>query len=139
MNKVQAKKLTAPIEQSYSGQDVVRVIKGMFPQISRFGLSHLNYYKREGIISCNGVARCNSRGNSYDRYTFSDIVLIAWIMEMRIIGIPANSMRKCIAKFRVAIAPEAEFHQKIGPLTWSYPIGQLVTRVKARLSHADLH
>ena len=127
------KPLMAKVANSYAGTDVVRVLRNMFPESRKFGLSHLNYYKRMGIIKPHG-----NGARRYDSYTFEDIVMLAWIIEMRTIGIPANSLFCALLKFRDAIAPDAEFHQKIGPLTWSYPIGELVTRVRARLTHESL-
>jgi hypothetical protein len=119
----------------FSPKQALLIIREIFPERTQLGLSHLTYYRKQGLIGSD-ERRVQKRQHG-DSFSFKDVVLLAWMLELKEAGIATDNdalgIRKAIGtlNFETLTIPVENVYLsgRVGSLKWSYPIGQTYVKV----------
>ena len=147
---------TAPLHvREFSAKDVQAVLRSLTGGTEKIGLALLNYYARTDLVPTTGATVVRGRR----QYSYSDLVLLCWLFQMKREGLPVNRFRQGIDYLRKRLPrlqknpadmmlltdgkqlylkhrvedkgqiAEALTGRKAGQYVWAYAIGSLIEEV----------
>jgi len=147
---------TAPLHvREFSAKDVQAVLRSLTGGTEKIGLALLNYYARTDLVPTTGETLVRGRR----QYSYSDLVLLCWLFQMKREGLPVNRFRQGIDYLRKRLPrlqknpadmmlltdgkqlylkhrvedkgqiAEALTGRKAGQYVWAYAIGSLIEEV----------
>jgi hypothetical protein len=143
------------LEREFTAKDVQAILRNLIGNEEKIGLALLNYYARTNLVPASGKSK--SRGRK--KYTYSDLILLCWLFQMKREGLPVNRFRRGIDYLRKKMPKlhksptdmilltdgkqlflknriqekgdiaEALTGRKAGQYCWAYAIGTLIEEV----------